>query len=58
VILTELQAKEKACCGPQVHPAPEPGGIRRLPCAASGCMAWRWWDGDKTRGYCGLGGQP
>ena len=27
-------------------------------CAGSGCGAWRWEDGRRLRGYCGLAGKP
>jgi hypothetical protein len=27
-------------------------------CVASRCMAWRWGDDMKTKGYCGKAGRP
>lgn len=36
-------------------------GLNPTACMASGCMAWRWFDGEgspERRGFCGLAGQP
>lgn len=54
MILTENQASTKWC------PFSTPGYASD--CKASGCAAWRWYDGGSDeqprRGYCGLAGKP
>ena len=50
MILTEEQAKEKACC--KVLPHTPDGKLMTAACLASQCMAWRWYDGTQTRAMC------
>jgi hypothetical protein len=49
MIVTEEEAKKKACCGPRNDSI----GQWDRRCIGSECMAWRWIS--KTeKGYCGL----
>ncbi|MDR2489474.1 MAG: hypothetical protein LBD42_08300 [Desulfovibrio sp.] len=65
MLLTEDEAKEKACC--KIMPHKQSGGLVTAACLASGCMAWRFVPIaqihgeiriDTPRGYCGLAGRP
>ena len=65
MILTEEDAKEKACCNWAILYMEGPP---KRPCLASGCMSWRWFDDalrcearprrSDRRGFCGLAGRP
>ena len=53
MIVTEEEAKTKRC----QETFNRTGSVREINCLASGCMAWRWADGEGMdefrRGYCG-----
>lgn len=68
MLLTEEEAKSKRC-PVRVHtkvlaenaisyaPTVAVATNDKVPCLATGCMAWRWKPGEnKELGYCGLAG--
>jgi hypothetical protein len=71
MILTEKDAKEKACCDGGYGTVIRADDEGKYNCIASKCMAWRWAvdprgepamkkEGGEYRetGYCGLAGEP
>lgn len=70
MILTEKEAKGKACCDGGYGAVVRADDEGKYNCIASKCMAWRWVpdkDGETMKkvgdeyfevGYCGLAGKP
>lgn len=65
MFLTPTEAKDKWC--PSVRIGSQRGTTNmdqfadehmHTKCIGTGCMGWRWKDGTKTTGYCGVGGVP
>lgn len=65
--ITEAQAKNRWCPlvralgytpDPQTHNYPVNRITGDTYCIGSRCMAWRWYEGDNRKGYCGAFGPP
>jgi hypothetical protein len=67
MLISDQEARQRECLlmwRPRITAIPGMGqapwtGISETTCYGSSCVAyWRWFNPEKTQGYCSLGGKP